>query len=275
MRQNPEQVIPVNYAAGHNGFTLMDSVSYESKHNEANGEDNRDGSDYNCSCNYGEEGQTAARKLKKLRERQLRNALLLVLLSQGVPAVYGGDEMENSQQGNNNPYCIDGPMTWLDWNDLRKNKNLWNFVKDLIAFRKKHAILHGKEELKCVDSLSCGYPDISYHGSRAWYGAFEKESRQAGILYCGQYADMDEFLYAAYNLHSEAHSFALPNLPEGMKWYEAVNTNAGVAEEGEETLLETEKSFEVSGRTVVVLIGRPAICGKEKRNHGGSSDQTL
>lgn len=275
MRRNPKDCGVVNYITSHDGFTLADLVSYDERHNEANKEGGRDGCTENYSWNCGVEGPVKKKAVNVLRLRQMKNAMAMLLLAAGTPMLLAGDEFGNSQQGNNNPYCIDGPMTWLDWNDLRKNKNLWNFVKDLIAFRKKHAILHGKEELKCVDSLSCGYPDISYHGSRAWYGAFEKESRQAGILYCGQYADMDEFLYAAYNFHSEAHSFALPNLPEGMKWYEAVNTNAGVAEEGEETLLETEKSFEVPGRTVVVLIGRPAICGKEKRNHGGSSDQTL
>ena len=113
MHQNLQQTVSVNYAAGHNGFTLADAVAYESKHNEANGEDNRDGSDYNCSCNYGEEGPTAVRRLKKLREQQMRNALLLTLLSQGVPALYGGDEMENSQQGNNNVYCQDNELSWV------------------------------------------------------------------------------------------------------------------------------------------------------------------
>ena len=170
MRQNPEQVIPVNYAAGHNGFTLMDSVSYESKHNEANGEDNRDGSDYNCSYNYGEEGQTAARKLKKLRERQLRNALLLVLLSQGVPAVYGGDEMENSQQGNNNVYCQDNELSWIQWPKTKSGKNLQNFTKDAIEFRKTHPAFGRNRAYTMHDTGAKGMPDLSYHGRKAWYG---------------------------------------------------------------------------------------------------------
>ena len=102
IRRNPATCTTINYLASHNGFTLNDAVSYSSKHNEDNGEDNRDGSNYNYGCNYGVEGPTTSRRIQKLRSRQLRNAFLLLLLSQGVPAIYGGDEMGNSQQGNNN-----------------------------------------------------------------------------------------------------------------------------------------------------------------------------
>lgn len=105
----------MNYLAGHNGFTLMDAVSYDEKHNEANGEDNRDGTDYNYSWNCGEEGPSRKKKTLELRSRQLRNALVMLYLGQGVPVLYGGDEHGNSQLGNNNVYCQDNELSWIKW----------------------------------------------------------------------------------------------------------------------------------------------------------------
>ncbi|MDY3918515.1 MAG: alpha-amylase family glycosyl hydrolase [Candidatus Limivivens sp.] len=266
MRRNPENAAVVNYMAGHDGFTLMDAVSYDERHNEENGEQGRDGNQNNYSWNCGAEGPTKKKKILELRQRQMKNAFTMMLLSAGTPMLLAGDEFGNSQGGNNNPYCIDSPVTWLDWSGLRRNCSLWNYVRDLIAFRKAHRILHMKTELKGVDSLSCGYPDISYHGSRAWYGAFENNSRQVGMLYCGQYAKEDEFLYVAYNLHWNTQTFALPALPGDRKWFRAVSTETGVAPAGEETMMDVDKTFEVPPRTVVVLIGR------EESQHDVSSD---
>lgn len=258
MCQNPEQVIPVNYAAGHNGFTLMDSVSYESKHNEANGEDNRDGSDYNCGCNYGEEGQTAARKLKKLRERQLRNALLLVLLSQGVPAVYGGDEMENSQQGNNNVYCQDNELSWIQWPKTRSGKNLQNFTKDAIEFRKTHPAFGRKRAYTMHDTGAKGMPDLSYHGRKAWYGDFEGGSRHVGILYAGCHTG-GETLYVVCNMHTTSQELALPTLPSGEFWRVIADTGCEgqcFFPEGREPELVGEKTVKVAPRTIMIMAGR-------------------
>ena len=139
----------------------MDMVSYDHKHNEANGEGNRDGNDYNCSWNCGEEGPSRRKKVQALRKKQLQNACCMLLLTQSTPLIFMGDEFGNSQQGNNNPYCQDNKITWLNWQDREKNAELLNFWKQMIAFRKAHPILHPVEELRILDSLSCGYPDLS------------------------------------------------------------------------------------------------------------------
>ena len=171
-----------------------------------------------------------------------------------------GDEIGNSQEGNNNPYCQDNEISWVDWNLNKKNQEILQFVKDVIAFRKRHKILHMPYELRVMDTVSCGYPDVSYHGSRAWYGAFEHTNRQVGVMYCGFYAGEDIFLYTAYNMHWVEHEFALPHLPENLDWYTAIDTGKSdgncVYEEGSEPLLEVQNIFTVLPRTIVVLIGR-------------------
>ena len=156
MRRNPPLQAVVNYMAYHNGFTLMDAVSYDVKHNEANGEEDRDGTACNYSCNYGEEGPAAGRKLKKLRRRQLRNAFLLILLSQGVPAIYGGDEMGNSQQGNNNVWCQDNETAWIQWSRTKADRDLRNFVREAIRYRKESPVFGRRREYEGKDRLSRG-----------------------------------------------------------------------------------------------------------------------
>ena len=258
MHQNLQQTVSVNYAAGHNGFTLADAVAYESKHNEANGEDNRDGSDYNCSCNYGEEGPTAVRRLKKLRERQMRNALLLTLLSQGVPALYGGDEMENSQQGNNNVYCQDNELSWVQWSKSRSGRNLQKFTKDAIEFRKMHAAFGRKKAYTMHDIGARGMPDLSYHGRKAWYGDFEGGSRHVGILYAGCHTG-GETLYVICNMHTTSQELALPTLPSGEFWRVIADTGCEgqcFFPEGREPELAGEKTVKVAPRTIVIMAGK-------------------
>ena len=157
-----------NYIAGHNGFTLNDLVSYDAKHNEANGENNQDGPDYNYSWNCGAEGPSRKRAVVALRAGQMRNAFMLVLLAQGIPCILAGDEFGNTQKGNNNVYCQDNPVGWLDWSRLEKNRALHEFVKEMIALRRSHPALRQKEELRGMDQISCGVPDVSYHGEYAW-----------------------------------------------------------------------------------------------------------
>lgn len=256
MRRNPAGCAVINYITHHDGFTLADLVSYDERHNEENGERGYDGNPDNYSWNCGCEGPSRKKKIQELRLRQMRNAFAMVLLSAGTPMLLGGDEFGNSQSGNNNPYCLDSPVSWVDWSGLRRNNNLHDFVQKLTAFRRKHKILHQPEELKNMDYLSCGYPDISYHGNRAWYGAFENGNRQIGIMYCGQYAGEEDFLYAAYNLHWDSQTFALPKLPEGMSWYKGVDTETEEVWLEGEPPAEVERTFTVPGRTIVVLIGR-------------------
>lgn len=224
VRYNPEDKAVINYITSHDGFTMMDLVSYDKKHNEENGEQGRDGAACDYSWNCGLEGPTKKRGIVKLRMQQMRNAFAMLLLSQGTPMLLAGDEFGNSQQGNNNPYCHDSELAWVDWSREKANHELTDFVRELIAFRKEHKILHMEKALTGGDMRSCGYPDFSCHGSRAWYGDFEYQNRHMGLMYCGIYAEKEEFIYVAYNFHWEAQTLALPQLPEGMEWSVALDT---------------------------------------------------
>lgn len=256
LRRNPSGSGVINYITNHDGFTLADLVSYNEKHNEENREQNLDGPDNNYSWNCGAEGKTKRRKVVELRMRQVRNALALLLLGQGAPMLLAGDEMGNTQNGNNNAYCQDNMISWLNWNMQKANQPLWDFTKGLIGFRKKHRILHMPSELKVMDTMSCGYPDLSYHGDKAWYGDFADSCRHIGLMYCGEYAGEDEFIYIAINMHWEEQHFALPNLNGNYKWYKAIDTAYGIYEEEEEPVLEDERYLKTDGRNIVVLIGR-------------------
>lgn len=256
IRRNPSHSGVINYVAGHDGFTLMDTVSYNEKHNEENGEQNHDGPENNLSWNCGVEGPTRKKKILELRERQVRNAILMLLLANGTPMLQAGDEFGNSQGGNNNPYCLDNEVSWTNWQAAKKNANLTTFVRQVLAFRKAHRILHMPQELKVMDTLSCGYPDVSYHCSRAWYGEFENDNREVGVMYCGQYAGEENFIYVAYNLHWDEHEFALPNLPEDMEWHEEIDSAVGVYEGDAGPVYSGQKTFMVPGRTIKVLLGR-------------------
>jgi len=238
MRRIPHKMGRVHYITNYYGFTMMDMVSYDYKHNEANGEENRDGNNYNCSWNCGEEGNSRKKKIRELRRRQIANAYMILLCTQSMPLIFMGDEFGNSQRGNNNPYCQDNVTTWLDWNDLQKHQDLYDFWKKMVQFRKAHPILRGEQEVKLMDYLSCGYPDLSYHGKNAWRAQTESYNRYIGILYCGKYAvrpdgKEDDFLYLAMNMHWETHELALPRLPKGMRWERVFST-------GEETAAEEE-----------------------------------
>lgn len=257
MRRNPKGSGLINYIASHDGFTLCDLVSYEERHNEDNGEQNRDGRVQNYSWNCGEEGKSRKKKILELRNRQMKNAWCMLLLSAGTPMIPAGDEFCNSQLGNNNPYCLDNEISWLDWKGYKSgNSEMFRFVKDLIAFRKKHKILHMGQELSMTDSLSCGFPGISYHSSSAWYGELDGQNRKIGVMYCGKYADEDELIYIAYNMHWMEHTFALPALPGGYRWNVALDTGEGILEEDKWRLLPDSRQVQVSSRTVTVLIGR-------------------
>lgn len=252
----------VHYMASQDGFTLYDAVSYNYRHNEANGENNQDGSEYNYSWNCGIEGPTRKFAIKKMREQQIKNAFLMLLLSQGTPVIYGGDEFCNSQNGNNNAWCQDNPVGWTDWKALRKNKKIFEFVKETIAFRKAHPVLHMEKEPKGSDYLAKGFPDISFHGERAWYLNQENTSRLLGVMYCGSYAKKedgseDDFIYVGYNFHWENRNIALPNLPEGMIWKKTADTSD--TEEGyffREREESYKKNIEINPRTIVVLTGK-------------------
>lgn len=273
-RKNEEQQAVVNYMAGHDGFTLYDSVCYEKKHNEENGESNKDGSNFNDTWNCGVEGATKRKKVLQLRKNQLKNAFSMLFLSQGVPLLLAGDEYCNTQKGNNNPYCQDNEVSWVIWQENAFQREILAFVKKLIAFRKQHPIVSGMVRMRVMDYLACGYPDVSYHSDKAWSACFDGDSRCIGIMYCGNYVCIDrvkndEFIYVAYNMHWERHTFALPNLPKGQKWVQVADTSKGAEEdwtlEEKQQVLKEQKGVEVSPRSVVILRGKPLKSAKGSR----------
>lgn len=275
MRYIPSKAGRIHYFSNYNTFTLMDMVSYDYKHNEENGEENRDGNDYNQSWNCGEEGITKKRKIKQLRNKQIKNAMAMLLLTQSTPLIFMGDEFGNSQKGNNNPYCQDNPITWLDWSSVNKNKELFDFWKEMVSFRKKHAILHPEEQLLLTDTLACGYPDLSYHSENAWKQRTEGYTRHVGIMFCEKYAKDEEskqdgFLYIAMNMHWDSHMVALPKLPRNMQWklYLTTTEKTGENETDSETVIKREDNVrEITARSIqiyqsVIVESKPVKKGK-------------
>lgn len=253
VRENPSNRASIQYMANVSGMSLMDVLSYDRKHNEENHEDNRDGTDQNYSWNCGEEGPTRKKSIKLLRKKMWRNAWLLLMLSQGTPLIHAGDEFGQSRLGNNNPYCQDNPTNWLDWRLIDRNRELYDFARYAIRFRKQHPVFHQGTALRQMDYRSVGIPDISFHGENAWRPDSENFRRQLGVMYAGAYAGDDTFL-VLYNMHWEKHSFLLAHPPLGMKWAAVIDTameeTNGIYPE-ERMLL--EERYTVEPRSIVVL----------------------
>jgi glycogen operon protein len=254
----------VNFITCHDGFSLMDMVSYNTKHNEANGENNNDGANDNNSWNCGWEGDTDDPGINQLRKRQVKNALALLMVSQGVPMIYMGDEVGKSQSGNNNVYCHDNQLSWLDWNLLQNNADLLRFASRLIAFRKAHILFHNRWHLRGQDYLGTGYPDISWHGERAWQPDWSEGSRLLAFMLDGKHAwggtKQDDSIYVVSNTHWEGHDVELPGLPEGLRWHVFANTGANESEDawdlGSEPQLSDQSRLFVGPRSVVILLAK-------------------
>ena len=208
LMEEPVSFSLINYMASFNTLTLNDAVSYDRKHNEENGEGNTDGTDQNYSWNCGVEGVSRRKAVLTLRERQVKNAFSYILLSRGVPRIYMGDEFRNSQKGNNNPYCLDNTVTWLDWSGLSKNSAIFGFVKELIKLRSEnpvfmHALTSGREK----------YPETSFHGEMAWQVSFHDYFRHMGVMYSGK-----KLYYCAFNTHWQEQKLALPKPEKKENW---------------------------------------------------------
>jgi len=245
----------VHYIADHNGFTLADLYSYDVRHNEENGENGRDGSEYNFSWNCGEEGQTKSKKIQTLRLRMMKNALALTLLSQGTPMLLAGDEFGRTKQGNNNSYCQDNDISWLDWSLARKNKDMVAFVKNLLTLRKEHPLFTMERDLKETDFIGCGWPEISIHGTSPWQLDSSSYNRLAAYLYCGSYirrADRtyEDNFYVMFNMHWEKHEYELPKM-EGLSWEVVFDTGAGKNLKQEDASY--NKTILMEARSVVLL----------------------
>lgn len=235
-----------NYITNHTGFTLADLVSYNQKHNGANGEENQDGPEYNYSWNCGEEGPTKQKSIQELREKQVRNAFFLLLFANGTPCILAGDEFGNSQGGNNNVYCQDNPIAWLNWKELENHKELFLYVKMLIALRKSCRFLY--KEVVNKD----GIPALSYHGKEAWKLSTKEDNRQIGIYYHDEKGDIQD-VFVAYNMLWYKQDFALPELSEGKEWHLLMSTEDGMFEERVEA---EKRTAVISGRSIAVFVGR-------------------
>lgn len=273
MRNNPEQTGTVNYITSYEGFSLADLVSYDRKHNEENGEGNQDGNPYNASWNCGVEGPTRKRSILALRRKQMRNAALLLLTAQGTPMLTAGDEFGQSRMGNNNAYCQDNAVSWLDWRLAEKNKEFLDFVRAALKLRREHPVLHQVQELTMLDFAACGCPDLSYHGKEAWRLLTDRLSREAGVLYCGHYAkkrrdEDDSYFYISYNMHWEEQTLALPDLPGGMHWEKVMDTQDGTfVSDGKKR----ERYVTLAGRSIQILQSFGKAEGKGKKIEGATA----
>lgn len=251
----------VNYISDNNGFTLLDLFSYAEKHNQANGEDNCDGSNWNLSSNYGVEGRTARKRIAQIRERQLRNAIAILMLGQGVPLLFEGDEMGNSQEGNNNAYCQDNRIGWVNWKKNEKYAWLHEFVRQMIAFRKAHPVIASEEPKTLNDFLRKGFPDLSYHGENAWISSMPEEKQAVGMMYCGAYEQLsdgtkDDFIYVGYNFQMYTGRLALPKLPEKKKWYLVMDTSRGAQAFSAKEEIWKEHQIDLEGQSIIILVGK-------------------
>jgi glycogen operon protein len=254
----------INFITAHDGFTLMDLVSYNRKHNEANGEGNSDGSNDNYSWNCGWEGATQDTETNRLRLKQIKNALAILLISRGTPMILAGDEIGKTQQGNNNAYCQDNEISWIDWKLVDRNAELFNFCKSMIAFRKAHPTLRSDTLDNNPGNSAGDYPALSWHGTSAWNADWSKDSRLLAFMALEKRNQRGtvkhSFIYVAMNMHWEAHDFELPRLPKDLSWHVFANTDmkppSDIALPGREVIVENQAKFLVGARSVVVLVGK-------------------
>jgi isoamylase len=252
----------INFITAHDGFTLADLVSFNEKHNEANGENNNDGDNDSHSWNCGAEGWSDDPGVNALRSRQTKNAIALLMLAQGVPMLLMGDEMGRSKRGNNNTYCHDNELNWLDWDLLKANQSLFQFAKHCIHFRLAHPALRPDRHFQNHDYMGSGYADITWHGNQAWNTDWSSDSHCLAFMLCGSHAKSghakDDFIYVAMNMHWQTQWFDLPDLPTAQQWHIAINTGADEDHFSlnQEPLIEEQSGLLLRDRSVVVLIGR-------------------
>jgi glycogen operon protein len=240
----------VNFVTCHDGFTLNDLVSYRHKHNEANGEDDHDGTDYNFSENYGAEGEATDPQIEALRKRQVKNFLLTLLISRGVPMLLGGDECRRTQGGNNNAYCQDDETSWFDWSRLEQHGDIFRFTRGMIAFRRAHPILSEERFYTDAEINWCG----SQGGSPNWADPKEKQ------FACLIHEDEQRALWLMFNAGADAVIFAVPAVPPGARWHLAVDTSREAPGDlfaaGEEQLLEDPRTYQLGPRASAILLAR-------------------
>ncbi|MCP9453428.1 MAG: glycogen debranching protein GlgX, partial [Nitrospira sp.] len=256
----------INFVTAHDGFTLHDLVSYNHKHNDANGEDNRDGTDDNLSWNCGAEGPTNDPAIKELRERQKRNFLALLLLSQGVPMLCGGDEIGRTQHGNNNAYCQDNEISWHDWKLDMAKRDLLSFVRNLIAFRKRHPVLRRRRFFQGrrlrgseVKDLSWFRPDGKEMTDEDWNAGYVKSLalRLAGDAISETDEKgrpiVDDTILVLLNAHHEPLAFTLPAHKRGVRWRPVFDTSAQPNAKNSVVVFKGGERYDLQGRAIAVL----------------------
>ena len=252
----------VNFITAHDGFTLYDLTAYNEKHNLANGENNADGGNDNYSWNCGAEGPTTDPAIARLRVSQLKNALAILLTSQGIPMLLAGDEFGRTQHGNNNAYGQDSEVSWLDWSLTQENAELLRFTRLMIAFRQAHPALRGAGHPRGTNYVGSGFPDVSWHGTRAWQPDWRPQGRLLAVMWCGRHAKggsvPDQHIYVLMNAHWEEHDVELPPLPAGTQWRLFADTAAtgpgDVSEPGQERPLLHPGRYLVRPRSTVILV---------------------
>ena len=251
----------INFITCHDGFTLNDLVSYRDKHNEANGENNHDGTNNNLSESYGAEGETADGQIESIRKCQIKNFLLTLLISRGVPMLLGGDEFRRTQGGNNNAYCQDNETSWVDWTKLKQHQEIYRFAQGMMAFRRAHPIL-SKEQFYTDAEILWFNPQ---QGSPNWA---DPKSKELGCLVLENGQDR---LYLMFNAGPEETDFGLPPLPPGYLWHLAVDTSRSAPQDlspaGEETILDNSRAYHLKARSSAILLAR-----KQESSLGGDSE---
>ena len=243
----------VNFLTCHDGFSLYDLYSYNEKHNEENGWDNTDGADDNRSWNCGWEGETNDPQVNSLRRKMIRNAFAVLMCSRGTPMFLAGDEFGYTRGGNNNPYCQDNEISWLDWSLLDKNRDLFDFCSYMIHFRKRHRTICGD-----VAASIHGFPKIRAYTNDPETNHIDRQTKYMGIMFAGkpQNSTTDDIVYLAINVFWEDQTFALPALPANLHWHLAVNADTADCYT-EDQMPMIKDPFLIRARSVAVFVALP------------------
>ena len=246
----------INFVTCHDGFTLRDLVSYRYKHNEANGEGNRDGADENFSYNYGVEGETDDPQINRIRKQQVKNFVVILMVSHGTPMILMGDEMYRTQKGNNNAYCHDNETTWLDWTLKEKHADIFRFFQKMIEFRKSHPALR-REHFFTGQATSRGIPDLTWHGVRPFEPDFSYHSHSIAFMISGdvENGEQDDDIYVILNQWREPLRFVLPYL-HGKSWYRVVDTSKESPDDFLDEPVHVGYVYVAQPHSSVILVGK-------------------
>jgi glycogen operon protein len=250
----------INFVTCHDGFTLADLVSYNRKHNLMNGENNRDGLDANWSWNCGVEGETDDPAVLNLRRRQVRNLMATLLLSQGVPMLMAGDEFLRTQRGNNNAWCQDNEVGWVDWSLARTNADFLRFTRETVRLRRRHPALRRRDFFAGFAGNLPGRPDITWHGLKPNLPDFSPTSRTLACTIDGQQTgrEADQDFYLAFNADTEPQAFQIPPAPNGKPWRRVIDTALAsprdIVAEGEGPVVAARGTYTLAPFALVVLI---------------------